>query len=83
MKQNKWRIAANQAIDKAIKEAPQGSDLKAAIDNAYPFGARKYTPYKIWLEERKKALTRLGLYTTPSTWRCMYHPNNQTCLFCK
>ena len=26
-------------------------DLRKLINNNYPFGARKYHPYKIWLDE--------------------------------
>jgi len=33
--------------------------MLAAIDAAYPFGMRQYTPYKEWLQERAKAMSEL------------------------
>lgn len=77
-----WRSHACIAIEDAIKKAPKGSDLIKAIDAAYPFGERKYHPYKIWLDERRKALIRLNFYKPPQNRQCPYHPNGQTCLIC-
>lgn len=79
---SRWRIEACKVIELVIKTTPNKLDLVKAIDNAYPFGERKYTPYKIWLEERRKALVRLNLYTPPKNRKCPYHPDEQTCLFC-
>ncbi|MBW4478600.1 MAG: hypothetical protein KME54_17510 [Tolypothrix brevis GSE-NOS-MK-07-07A] len=78
-----WRSLSVEAINNAIKSAPPGANLKTLIDAAYPFGSREYTPYKIWLEERKKALLRLNLYKVPKNRKCKYHPNGQTCLLCQ
>ncbi len=77
-----WRIKACQAIEGAIASTSENADFIQAIDAAYPFGARKYTPYKVWLEERKKALLRLNLYKVPGNRKCQYHPDGQTCLIC-
>lgn len=76
-----WRTASIQVINQTIESAPPGTDLINAIDAAYPFGERAYSPYKIWLEERKKALIRLNLYKVPNR-KCKYHPDGQTCLLC-
>lgn len=58
-----WRLAARQAIQSAIKSVPDGDlkKLKAAIDAAFPLGYRKYYPYKIWLDERRKYFYILGI----------------------
>ena len=77
-----WRLAAIQAIDGAIANALPGTDLKQAIDAAYPFGTRENLPYKMWLEEGQKVLIRLGLYQLPQNRKCKYHPDGQTCLMC-
>ena len=56
-----WREIARAAILKAIDEARAlGMDMEQTrqhVDNAYPFGERKYHPYKMWLSERKKLLS--------------------------
>lgn len=55
MKKNEshWRRAAREAIRNAIAESAGKSDqeIRKAIRDAYPFGERKYHPYKIWLDE--------------------------------
>ncbi|MBD2568359.1 hypothetical protein [Anabaena lutea] len=59
-----WRLAARSAIRSAIAQLPPDCDriqIKKAIDAAYPFGAREYHPYKIWLSERADAFHELGL----------------------
>ena len=57
MKERTWRDAAKAAIQKALQEAEaQGLDAEATHKNAnaaYPFGARAYHPYKIWLSEMR------------------------------
>ena len=48
-----WRDVARPIIARVIAEH-QGADdatLKQAVFDAYPFGERKYSPYKIWLNE--------------------------------
>ena len=48
-----WREYSAPIIAKVLAETegmPQGDRLKALRD-AYPFGERKYHPYKIWLDE--------------------------------
>lgn len=48
-----WRSAAAPIIASVLKETA-GQDEKAikkALRDAYPFGERKYFPYKIWCNE--------------------------------
>ena len=59
-----WYQEAQYAINEAIKNC-NDFDLKKAIDNAYPFGERKYFPYKAWLKARKDAFIRLGIVPMP------------------
>lgn len=60
-----WRAMARRVIYRAVIEGLEaGTDHEAiqqAIDDAYPFGERRYTPYREWLEERNIALWLLGL----------------------
>ena len=58
MKQHKtWRDIARAAIQKALQEAEvkglDSDETKRYVNAAYPFGARAYHPYKIWLSEMK------------------------------
>lgn len=50
-----WRRNSRKVIRKVLQmsESKTISDLKKEISKAYPFGERKYTPYKIWREEVK------------------------------
>jgi hypothetical protein len=56
--QKKWRAQVVKAIEEAIAS---GGDIKAAIEAAYPFDKRDCTRVLIWLQERRKALEKLGL----------------------
>ena len=51
-----WRDSARPIISKVLHEtqgmAPR--EIDAAIFDAYPFGQRRYHPYKIWLDEVKR-----------------------------
>lgn len=55
-----WRDKAKAAIQATSNEAKEKQpdisqvELKKLVNAAYPFGERKYTPYKIWLEELNK-----------------------------
>ena len=58
-----WRQQAAAAIREAHAAVPEGADIKErmkAIDAAYPFGQRKYHPYKMWLIERAEYLGAYG-----------------------
>lgn len=67
-----WRDRARTVIREVIAEnAGLRADpraMLAKIDEAYPFGPRRYTPYKIWLEERAKATDALA--TAPGDRIC-------------
>jgi hypothetical protein len=50
-----WRDAARPII-RQVLAANKGKDekeIRKALREAYPFGARQYHPYKIWLDEIK------------------------------
>lgn len=56
-----WADQAWRAIDTAHAALPEGvsfKERKAAIDAAYPFGLRKWHPYKTWLKARRAYLAR-------------------------
>lgn len=58
-----WGDQARARIAKVHAELPADASLQdrmAAIDAAYPFGMRKYSPYKTWLKERRAYLIRYG-----------------------
>ena len=53
---SRWRSIAASVIHRVVQETGY-SDLKAlrkALRDAYPFGERKYHPYKIWLDEVRR-----------------------------
>lgn len=55
MSESRWRLHSRRVIREAAEQNKSSSDseLRKIISNAYPFGARKYHPYKIWLKEVK------------------------------
>ncbi|MCC5641083.1 hypothetical protein LC593_35740 [Nostoc sp. CHAB 5844] len=82
-----WRDRAKKAIAQVLAGAiAQGwdmknlsetekRDLKTRIDASYPFGQRKWHPYKMWLDERRKAFYELGLAAMPA-------PNKKPAIGC-
>jgi hypothetical protein len=55
-----WRDSARPRIAKVIEEVGT-EDMKAlrkALFEAYPYGERRYWPYKVWCDEIR---TQLGL----------------------
>lgn len=54
-----WRQSARAVMIRVVREQrdlgrlDDDAALLAAVDAAYPFGERKYLPYKMWLLERK------------------------------
>lgn len=52
---SRWRRRADVAIAAAITRnvGLKGDELVAKVNEAYPFGERKYHPYKVWLEAMK------------------------------
>jgi hypothetical protein len=65
-----WREIAAPIIAETVARVGR-DDIKAlrrALRDAYPFGERKYHPYKIWCDEVRR---QLGLRKGPSV------PENQ------
>lgn len=65
---SRWREHSRLVIERVI--ATHGTDdpeaLRKAISAAYPFGQRRYYPYRIWLQEVHAAMTRVtGPYFPP------------------
>jgi hypothetical protein len=50
-----WRDIIRPIISKILQETEGQSEAvrKKALFDAYPFGERKYLPYKVWLDEIK------------------------------
>jgi hypothetical protein len=48
-----WRRAAAPIIAKVLAETKGRTDgeVRAALRAAYPFGQRRFHPYRIWLDE--------------------------------
>lgn len=73
---SRWRLVARAVIREVVSEAREVLDPKellARVDAAYPFGERKYEPYKCWLAERtlfRDALVRPALPTTDEIGVC-------------
>ena len=55
-----WRTMDEVRIN-GVKTGKNPAEIAKAIDAAYPFGERKYYPYKAWLSVRKEFFTRHGL----------------------
>jgi len=56
-----WRSRAVNVIWAVINDH-RGADertIRLALRRAYPFGERRYWPYKVWCEEVDRALRRL------------------------
>lgn len=53
-----WRAQARVVAQKVVREhAGKGlSAVQAELRKAYPFGERRYWPYKVWCEEQRHAL---------------------------
>lgn len=50
-----WRDMARPLIVQVLKESEGKSEkeIRKALKDAYPWGERRYHPYKIWLDEIK------------------------------
>lgn len=58
-----WSGEAWRVIQEVHQNMPEGAtlaDRQAAVDAAYPFGERAYSPYKTWLRARREYLCRYG-----------------------
>lgn len=54
---SQWRQEVERIIDETRAEFPdaKGNELKRVLRSRYPFGERKYHPYKIWLSAVNEA----------------------------
>lgn len=55
---SRWRKVARITIAQVIDQVGRENDyeLRKALHFAYPFGERKYHPYRVWLDEVKRQL---------------------------
>lgn len=56
-----WREIAAAEVQKALQTVSNRYDqreVRAVLREAYPFGERAHYPYKVWLEECRKAIGR-------------------------
>lgn len=58
-----WGEKAAHVIAEALKHCEEmgltGKDRVAYVDAQYPFGMRRYHPYKMWLKARKEMVPEL------------------------
>lgn len=59
-----WRRTAAAIVARVLKEneGKTGPEIKKALSAAYPYGQRKYHPYKIWLSECARQLGRNQMF---------------------
>lgn len=58
-----WADQAKRVIREVHMSLPETATLAErmkAVDAAYPFGERAYSPYKTWLKARREYLCRYG-----------------------
>jgi uncharacterized protein (TIGR02996 family) len=60
-RQSRWRIVSDMTIRFALAEMPADKrwdekEQRKAVSAAFPFGERRFHPYKIWLSEVKRRL---------------------------
>lgn len=62
MAKSYWRQRACEVIGRVIARVGTSDikQLRRALQAAYPFGERAYTPYKMWLKEVNARLAPLG-----------------------
>lgn len=55
-----WREKAAPIIADVIRQVGRDDEktLRKALRDAYPFGERRYYPYKVWRDEIKKQVGR-------------------------
>ena len=65
-----WREKARACIAEVVKQNPdaRGGELKKLLFDAYPFGEKRNTPYKMWLEEVRKTLKNPAIGTNLRTF---------------
>ena len=60
MRNRQWRGAARAAIARALDgvTATDETEIRRILFAAYPFGAREFTPYRVWCDEGRAAIER-------------------------
>lgn len=62
-KLGRWRGYARATISAELEKLDVASmtemEVRARLNAAYPFGERRYFPYKAWLKELAKVMNRL------------------------
>lgn len=67
-----WQERARAVIDATIAANPNASpdELFKLVNAAYPFGERRYHPYKVWLKEMRALQLRLTPDESPMKRPC-------------
>jgi hypothetical protein len=87
--ESRWRKESREIIARLLEDCKAcGYDeatIKKALHDAYPFGERKYHPYKIWLSEiQRQRGTKKGIGKTAANkldeWEKLYRKQETTCL---
>lgn len=71
MSDSAWRNRASPLIAQVLKltAGKTKKEVDAALREAYPFGQRKYHPYKIWLDEIRRQRGGKKEVGTPVSYR--------------
>ena len=84
-RESPWRRRSREVIQTTLAALPAGAtlaDKRRALRDAYPFGPRQYTPYRMWCQEVRKAL----LQSKPPTIQLIHvllGPDGVLCDWCK
>lgn len=62
-----WRSEARRVIREVLKDNPDNP--RKSVRAAYPFGERAHWPYKIWLEEIRRALPPKQKVSLKDLWK--------------
>ena len=79
-----WRRRSREVIEATLAALPPDAtlaDKRRALRDAYPFGERRYTPYKIWCVEVRDALGTQRL--TPQPEAVLIGPHGVRCDWCR
>jgi hypothetical protein len=87
MEHPSWRAIARKVITATLADLQDQGDPKrnlAYLDARYPFGERANYPYKVWLEERNRAIQSHPLLqcATPATAFICRFCKDRGCLAC-
>lgn len=89
MPPSRWAALSRQRIAETLARLPADADrkmVKAALHAAYPFGERKYLPYRHWCKVQKAALAdRFGPAKSAirANFRVCIGPDGVTCGWCQ